>query len=421
MSEEVLSYEHIDLVVRGEGEQILPELYRCVKAREDFTHLGGISFRQNGQIVHNQKGSIVQDMDSLPPFPYHLFTSSKRYDLGFVVSSRGCPYNCIFCSNRVTTGKKYRFRSTESVVNELEMLLHKYDRRFVIFLDDNLLVHKKRVYHLLEEIKQKGLHRKMTFSFQARGDNVNPQLLQDLYDGGFKSVFFGLETSSERIMKIIKKGETVEQCVDAARLAKQIGFYVSATFIYALPTETHKDRMNCARLSRELELDMVRFNNATPYPGTALYDIAKQENRFYLKGLYENFNSVSTFIENPFRKIPFSYVPEGNTEGQIRKDILLSYLTFYLDPQKIKRVLANKNDEGSAWFSAGATLIEQLRKIPALALLGGVLMIKFSELFVNILMRHDTSITIRECLNMFTGHWKKLIDKGQIVNYRNKK
>ena len=182
----------------------------------------------------------------------------------------------------------------------------KYNKRYVLFLDDNLLVSRKRIYSLLEEIKKSGLDKKMTFNFQARGDNVDYTLLQDLYNSGFRSVFFGLETASERLMKVIKKGETVAQCIEAVKMAKEIGFHVSATFIYGLPGETHQDRLDSVLLSKNLKLDMVRYNNATPYPGTELYEIARKENRLNIQGIYENFNSVSTFIENPFKKIPFS-------------------------------------------------------------------------------------------------------------------
>jgi len=264
--EEVLSYSHVDFVLRGEGEIILPELYRHIKNRKDFTHLENISYRQNGKIVHNIRSPIIKDLDSFPPFPYYLFDQKKKYDLGFIISSRGCPYKCIFCSNRVTTARGYRYRSAENIVAELEMLYYKYNRKSVLFLDDNFLVNKKRIYLLLEEIKKRDLHKKMIFNFQARGDNTDEKLLKDLYDGGFRSIFFGIETSSNRIMKIIKKGETVEEVVEAVKISKKIGYYVSATFIYALPTETHKDRMDCAMLSKDLQIDMVRFNNATPYP-----------------------------------------------------------------------------------------------------------------------------------------------------------
>lgn len=404
MPEEVLSYEHVDIVFRGEGEKSLIELYKCIKEGKDFTHLENISYRKDGKIIHNNRSYSFDDLDSYPPFPYHLF-DKKGYDLGFVIGSRGCPYGCIFCSNRVTTGKKYRFRSAESIVNELDILYHKYDRRAILFLDDNLLVNEKRIYTLMDEIKRKGLDKKMSFNFQARGDNVNYKLLKDLYGAGFRSVFFGIETASDRIMKIIKKGETVAECVEAVRMAKEIGFHVSATFIYALPGETHQDRMDCVRLSRELKLDMVRYNNSTPYPGTELYEIAKREGRLNIQGLYENFNSVSTFIENPFKRIPFSYVPPDNTEDEIRRDLLFSYFSFYLDASRLKNILA-RPDQGVGWFNAGEKMLDMIKKLPPLAILAFFLFIKFCQLFYYSVIKKKTAISFRYFLATFEGLWK---------------
>lgn len=401
LSEEVLSYPHMDAVLQGEGEHSLLEFYKCIKTGKDFTHIKGLSYKKNGQIIHNERAPLIDDLNSLPQFPYHLFTN-KKYDLGFVISSRGCPHRCIFCSNRITTGRKYRIRSADAIIDEIDMLYHKYNRRYILFLDDNLLVSKERIYTLLEEIKRRDFHKKLTFNFQARGDNVNYKLLKDLYSGGFRSVFFGLETASENIMKVIKKGETVAECVEAVKMAKEIGFHVSATFIYALPTETHKDRMDCVELSKRLQLDMVRFNNATPYPGTELYETAKRENRLNVQEHYENFNSVSAFIENPFKQIPFSYVPEGNTEAEIRRDILFSYFSYYLDIKRLKNIFA-RPDLGAGWFNAGERLAEILKKTPALISLALMLFLKFGQLFYYSVFKKETAISLKFFLKIFGG------------------
>lgn len=380
MPDEVLGYDSVDLVFRGEIEDVLTELYRCLKGRRDPSHIPGLSYRSASGVVHNERSANIIDIDQLPSFPYHLFDPA-RYDFGFVVSSRGCPYNCIFCSNRITTGKAYRYRQSEQLIEELKLLYHKYNRRYVLFLDDNLLVSKERIYELIDGLKCNGLDKKMTFNFQARGDNVNPKLLQDMFDAGFRSIFFGMETSSEQIMKTIKKGETVTQCIEAVNMAKKIGFHVSATFVYGFPGETHDDRMKCAALSNDLKLDMVRFNNATPYPGTELYQIAKNEGRLNVQGLYENFVSVSTFIENPLHKIPFSYVPVGSTERQIRHDILYSYFKFYLNKNRLKQVFT-RPDQGAGWFNAGEKVKEVISKLPALLVLMILLSIKFTLLVI---------------------------------------
>jgi len=401
--DEVMAFEHIDYVLGGEGERSLVELYRSVMEGGDVSQIGGLSWRKDGKVVHNPRSCEVVDIEQLPPFPYDLFADND-YDLGFIASSRGCPYNCIFCSNRVTTGKKYRFLSEEKTADILQKLHDEYGQKFVIFLDDNLLVSKQRIYKLIEAIKAKGLHEKMTFSFQARGDNVDRQLLTDLYAAGFRSVFFGLETASERLMEIVKKGETVAQCVEAVKMAKEIGFHVSGTFIFGLPTETHEDRMESIRLAKALRLDQVRFNNATPYPGTELFDIARSQMRLSIHGIYENFLSVGTFIENPFDRVPFSYVPEGSTEEEIRNDILFAYLALYWDMDKLKEIFL-KPKQGAGWFNAGESLVKFLRKIPALAALFGLMSVKFFMLFLDVARGKNTKLKGRDLITVLLGRF----------------
>jgi anaerobic magnesium-protoporphyrin IX monomethyl ester cyclase len=393
--EEVLAFSEVDVVVRGEGEYVLPDLYRNLKNRSGIESIPGISFRKNGEIIHNPISGIITDLDSLPRFPYYLFPEDKGYDLGFIATSRGCPYNCIFCSNRVTTSKGYRYRSAENSVIDLELLYHQFGKKFIGFYDDNFLVNKKRTRLLIEEIKRKNLHKLINFGFQARGDNVDEDILRELYDAGARTVFYGIETSSNRLLEVIKKGETMEQIISAVRISKKIGYHVSATFIYGLPTESHLDRMNCVKLSKALDLDMVRFNNATPYPGTELYSIAKKENRLNIQGLYNNFISVSTFIENPFNKIPFSYVPEGNEENEIRKDLLFSYLAFYLRFKELKSLFSNPEKSGG-WFNAGEKVVSFIKKVPALVVLFFFLSMKFCELLISILFQRNTSISRSE-------------------------
>lgn len=401
LPDEVLAYDHIDAVIRGEGEHPLIEFYKCVKAGKDYTNIDSLSYRKNGGVINNKRSPAIEDLSSDPPFPYHLFTN-KKYDLAFVMSSRGCPYDCIFCSNRITTGKRYRYRPADVLVEELETLYSKYGKSSIDFLDDNFLVSKSRTYKLIEEIRKKGLDKKMNFSFQARGDNADEKLMQDLFDAGFKSVFFGMETVNPEIMKTIKKGETVEDCINAVKMAKKIGYHVSATFIYGLPGDTHKDRMDCVTLSNDLRIDLVRYNNATPYPGTELYEIAKGQNRLFIQGIYENFSSVSTFIESPFKPTPFTYVPPGNTEEEIRRDLLFSYFRFYFDLERIGQIFS-KPENNAGWFSAGKRFTDILKKIPALLLLGFFMFCKFIQLFYFSVIKKSTRISFGFFFSIFNG------------------
>ena len=399
--DEVLAYKHIDIVVRGEGEKPIVEFYNAIKNNKDHTQIEGISYKKDGKIIHNVRSLTPINLNTDILFPYYLFTN-KKYDLGYVTSSRGCPYDCIFCSNRIATGKNYRYRPSTSIVSELKTLYYDHGITEVGFYDDNFLVNKSRIYELIHQIKKSGLHKHMTFSFQARADNVNAALLQDLYNVGFHSIFFGIETASPSMMKTIKKGETVEQCIVAVQLAKKIGYHVSATFIYALPTDTHSTRMGCIELANALDLDLVRFNNATPYPGTELYDIAKKEKRLNIVDNYTNFSAVSTFIESPLHPTPFAYVPECNTEAKIRRDILYSYFAFYLNLNRLKSVF-DKSEANAGWFSIGKDALAFIKNVPALSFLFLTLSTKFIQLFYYCTLKPSTRISLKFFLSIFTG------------------
>ena len=390
MPEEVLSYKHIDIVVRGEAENVITKLVNCLKQHQDISSIESLSCRKDGKIIHQTRSAGTMNLDDLPAFPYNLFPS-KKYDPGFVMSSRGCLHNCFFCSNKINSQRKFRYRNPDLVIEELSLLYHKYKRKYVYFIDDNLLSDKQRILLLAEKIKESDFYGKMIFNFQTRGDNSDYEVLKELYDAGFKGVYFGIETASETLMKTLNKGETVDQVIKAIINAKQIGYHVSGNYIFGLPGETHEDRMNAIKLTKKLNLDLVKYNNATPYPGTELYNLAKEQNRLNIKGVYENINSVSTFIENPFKKIPFSYIPEESTEKGIRYDILHGYFSFYFKWKRLKGVFIHP-DLNNAWFDFGHGLGDFLKKIPAIIILWFFLCIKFGQFVLQFIFNHKNNM-----------------------------
>ena len=401
MPAEMLSFKHVDAVIRGEGEKPLLDLYRCVKNGTDYSGIDNLSFKKDGKFVHNPVNYIIEDLSTYPPFPYHLFDNNK-YDLGFVFASRGCPFKCIFCSCKTFPGSsKYRTRPPKHIVEELEMLKNKYGITSVIFLDDNFLVDKKRIYELLSLIKDRQLDGKMKFAFQARGDSMDEALLGEMKKTGFEVVLFGLETASEKIMKTIDKGETVAQCVAGVKAAKKLGYTTGATFVFGLPGETHQDRIECLKLSRQLDIAAVRFNNAIPYPGTELYAIAKRTGRLSVKGLYENFIAVSALTENPFKEIPLAYVPEENTEKEIKTDVLLCQFSYYLQPSKFIRLVLGNSGKNVKWFNSG-NFVKSVKNLPAMIFLIIMLTIKFNIMLINLIQQNK----MREFLTLLFGNGK---------------
>jgi len=341
LPEEVLNSGYVDMVVRREGDETIILLYQALKNGEDFTKILGISYKdEDNQIVHNPDAPLFADLNLLPPFPYHLFESHlDKYNLGFVLSSRGCPYDCIFCSQRQISGRWYRSTKPERVIEELDLLINKYKQKDISFFDDNFVVNKERTKKLCDLIYQNNFHKKAIFACQTRGDAIDEEILEYLKKAGFTTIAFGLETGSERLMKLINKGETVQQNIEAVKMAKKYGFKIMGAFIYGLPTETKQERKLAYQLTKDLDLDLIRFNNATPYPGTELYRIALEEDRLTPGKNWENLNACGTFVEGPFSQAPLAYCPKTTTEEELRRDILRANFFFWLRPKRIFRIL----------------------------------------------------------------------------------
>jgi radical SAM superfamily enzyme YgiQ (UPF0313 family) len=349
LPEESLNTGVVDFVIRKEGEVPLEALYSAIKNNKDYDGISGLTFRRDGRIIHNP-ALPGPDMDSLPAFPYHLFEEHlDKYDFGFVVGSRGCPYNCIFCSQRSISGRRFTYRSAEKVVDDIELLVSRYNRKLITFSDDNMLTNKSRIREMCDLIQKRGLHTKASFQCQARGDDINEDILLRLKRANFVTLDFGLETASERLLVLIDKKLTVKRNVEALSLAKKFGFQLSGTFILGLPTETKEERYQSYKLARRW-LDYVRFNGATPYPGTRLYEIAKSENRLNVGKDWENLNACGVLVEGAFGGKPLAYVPLGTTEVELRKDILKYNLMFSFRWQVVANLLSGKRGT-SGWFN----------------------------------------------------------------------
>lgn len=347
--EEVLEQMLIDAVVRGEGELALLKLLEVFRSGQGWEEAAGVSYRQDGQIIHNPRGPLI-DLQNVPAFPYRLFDDYlQRYDFGVVLTSRGCPYNCAFCSQRAITQRTVRYVEIDKVMENLKDLAFVYDQQYVTFFDDNFIVKKDRILKICEGIIRHGIHKKITFDCQARGDAITPEILQILKRANFRVIHFGIETGSDRLMKLIDKGETVEQLRHGIRLAKEYGFLTSGTFILGLPSETKAERRSAYKFAKELDLDFARFNNATPYPGTKLYRIALREGIFTPGEKYANLNTCGTLVEDPFKSSRLSYVPAGSSEKELRQDLLKFNLFFMLAPKRLVRLLKEQVGPGNTF------------------------------------------------------------------------
>ncbi|MBU2568149.1 MAG: B12-binding domain-containing radical SAM protein, partial [Elusimicrobia bacterium] len=185
LSEEALKTGHVDIVVRREGEETLNLLYESIKRKEDYSKIQGISFNDgHGNLIHNPDARLPA-MDSLPPFPYHLFEKHLgKYNFGFIATSRGCPYNCIFCSQRCISGRTYRYINPEKVIELLDLLINKYKQKYILFVDDDFTVNKNRTKKLCTLMHKNKFYLKAKFDCQTRGDSINPEILEYLKMAG---------------------------------------------------------------------------------------------------------------------------------------------------------------------------------------------------------------------------------------------
>jgi len=280
--------EDFDVVVRGEGEQTVLELLQAYSTGGDFSAISGITLRrkmitngkEQGETISTPDQPFNKDLDRLPFPARHLLPNSsyiqfgrKKYGYAIttVMSTRGCPYECEFCSN-VIFGGSYRERSAKNVVDEIEQALATgYDR--ISFADDVFTLHQKRVLEICAEIKQRGLH--FYWECLARVDSVNDATYVEMYQAGCRRVYFGIESGDDTILKLMNKKITAAEARHAVMAAHQAGLQVGAFFILFYPGESNQTVLNTLRFATSLPVDYLGLTMPYPLPGTALYDRVK--------------------------------------------------------------------------------------------------------------------------------------------------
>lgn len=283
-----LKYDCFDISVCGEGERTAIELWDRIEKRESYEDIKGIVFRGKDRIVINPKRELIGNLDELPFPAMHLFPMGKyRGETNLYVSpvypigtSRGCPFSCTFCSNNVVFGKKYRFRSTKNVVDEIELLISKYKVKGIYFREDLFTVNRKRVIDMCSEIKERGL--KFKWECESRVDTIDEEMLRAMKETGCELIWCGVESGSQEILNYLNKGITLSQIKEAYGLFRKAGIKAGATFMIGIPGETMDDIYETIDFAKRLKLEFAAFAIFTGYPTSPLYEYVKQ-NKLYEK------------------------------------------------------------------------------------------------------------------------------------------
>ena len=279
LPENCLSNTYVDIVFRNEAEYSFLEFVRLYETKKDFRNLPGISFRYNGGIVHNQKVSRIRDLDALPLparelLPMEKYGSPSWFGSSvkstMIFSSRGCPYECTYCANKVSWGDmKFMRRSAEKVVDEMEMLKESYGINGFQFSDECLTSSKSHVQNFCNEILKRNLNISWVCSSFAK--NITSEIVKLLKKSGCEFINFGIESGSSNVRKRMKKFLTNDDIFNAVRLSKEAGLRVGCCFLLGCPDETVEEAKETINMAKRLPLDEVAFNIVVPFPGTEMF------------------------------------------------------------------------------------------------------------------------------------------------------
>jgi len=279
----------IDVIVRGEGERTIVELAQSYRDKHAWHRIKGLAFRNQGDFVSTPPRKPINNIDDIPDPARHLIPLGRYRALGLPISmttSRGCPFQCIFCVGRKMVGGKVRYRNPKRVVDELAYL-NSLDFHQINIADDLFTASKKHCLAVCNEIIRRHLDVQWT-SF-ARVDTVSKSVLERMQQAGCTAVSFGVESGSPEMLKHIKKGITLNQVLNAVTLCNQVGITPQASFILGLPGETEQTLQETLAFADQLKSMGVLhgYHLLAPFPGT---DVREKLHHYDLQIMSHDWN-----------------------------------------------------------------------------------------------------------------------------------
>ena len=331
--ETMKSYPFIDIGVLGEGEYAMLDIASGVPLKK----IRGIIYRKEKEIIVNEKREFIKNLDSLPFPARHLLPDLKFYKLSpsdyerlpvtTMITSRGCPFNCIFCNKQVF-GRFYRSMSAERVIDEIKHLMKNYGIKEVKIWDDIFTLEKERTEKICDIIIKEKMD--ITWSCESRVDLVTKSMLLKMKKAGCWCIDYGIESASQKILDFARKGITISQIEKAIKWTKEVGIKVRGYFVIGLPGDTERTIRKTIDFSKKLDLDYVTFFIMTPFPGTDLYSLAEKLGHVTSK----NWRDYYTLSE---KKVVF--VPKGISKEKLERLYTQAYHEFYFRPSYILKTI----------------------------------------------------------------------------------
>ncbi len=338
---QVLEETCADIVVRGEGEKSTEMILRAwTEGGHDFGGIPGLIWRNAAGKLEQNPGAtlLVDSMDDIPMPAYDLIELERywkgqsvvpvyRRRYASLVTSRGCPYRCIFCHN--TFGKAIRMFSAGRVVEELEYLQKTYGIADFEFLDDNFNFKSMRVLQICDLIKRRGVKSRLAFPYGLRGDLLSNEVIDALAGAGMYHCAVALETGSPRLQKFIMKDMDIPRLLERAEYLVSKRMFVNLFCMIGFPTETEEEIETTIDLACASPCQMANFATVTPFPGSTLHEMIRRENPEKLEGIrYED-------SELTMMRVNLTDLPDEKLFYYQR----LALRRFYVNPRRIVRLI----------------------------------------------------------------------------------
>jgi radical SAM superfamily enzyme YgiQ (UPF0313 family) len=335
MPHETMKSGLFDFLVKGEGEETISELLKCIEVDGDLSSVKGLLYRDGETILENPDRPMGENLDALP-FPSRKLLQNRKYSYpdalrspAFpIMTSRGCPGNCSFCTAKFVHGRRFRSRSANNVVDEIEQLVREENAAEIHIWDDNFITNPKRVFAIRDEIKKRKIKCLFAFPNGVRADFIRDDVLRALKDMGTYSLAIGVESGNQEILDSIHKDISIAQIKNAFALAKKHRLETWGFFLLGLPGENEKTIRETITFAISLDPDIAKFHILKPYPKSEAAEKLKE------RGLIIDDNYVHYGIHTG----PVHRLEDLSSDGlmALQKE---AYRRFYMRPRKILKEL----------------------------------------------------------------------------------
>lgn len=270
----------LDFISIGESEHTICELVDVLgRDGEGIEQVKGIYYIKNGKVHKNAPREMEHNLDSFPFPAFHLIKDLKRYSppdaqtlpVAPMMTSRGCPGKCTYCCTKQIFGNRFRARSVQNILEEIDYLVNQFGIRELHFMDDNIATNRKRILELCKNLKERNYPIRYELSNGIRADMVDREILQSFRDIGMVNIGLGVESGNEEILKVIKKGIDKDQVRKVMKIARELGFETWAFFIVGLYKENEQTIQDTIDFAIELDPDFAKFLVLKPFPGSEIF------------------------------------------------------------------------------------------------------------------------------------------------------